>query len=71
MTLTLHDRIESGLIGLLLADAIGVPYEFNSPSTIATARDIGLHPPAKCARSHAGTPTGTWSDDGATALCLL
>jgi ADP-ribosylglycohydrolase len=30
-----------------------------------------MEPPSWFARSHAGTPPGTWSDDGAHALCLL
>jgi ADP-ribosylglycohydrolase len=69
--LTTKDRIEGGLIGLLLADSIGVPYEFHTPESVAAAGEIGLHPPPHFDRAHPGTPAGTWSDDGATALCLL
>jgi ADP-ribosylglycohydrolase len=71
MTVTLKDRIEGGLVGLLLADAIGVPFEFHGAALIATVPEIDLHPPAGFNRAHFGIPPGTWSDDGATALCLL
>ena len=70
-TLTMRDRIEGGLLGLLIGDAIGVPFEFHSPESIAAAGEIDLRPPASFDRAHAGTPPGTWSDDGAAALCLL
>src|SRR5213076_1772749 len=33
--------------------------------------EIEFNPPAHFARAHAGTPPGTWSDDGAQGLCLL
>lgn len=68
---TYLERIEGGLIGLLVGDALGVPYEFHSASQIPPDAQIDYQPPAGFARSHHGTPPGTWSDDGALALCLL
>lgn len=67
----LSERIEGGLIGLLVGDALGVPYEFKLPAELPAHEDIDFEPPAGFARSHAGVPAGTWSDDGAQALCLL
>src|SRR5687767_8006785 len=57
--------------GLLVGDALGVPYEFHHPGTIPPIEEIELEPPAGFSRSHADVPPGTWSDDGAQALCLL
>ena len=65
------DRVAGGLIGLLVGDALGVPYEFQTPSRIPPADAIEFDPPPGYARAHAGVPPGTYSDDGAQALCLL
>ena len=59
------------LVGLLVGDAIGVPYEFHSPDQIPPRDQIDMQPPMAFRRAHAGVPIGTWSDDGAQALCLL
>ncbi|MCG5432151.1 ADP-ribosylglycohydrolase family protein [Mycobacterium sp. MYCO198283] len=69
--MTREDRIAGGLIGLLVGDALGVPYEFHAAAEIPAAADIDFEPPAGFRRAHAGIPPGTWSDDGAQALCLL
>jgi ADP-ribosylglycohydrolase len=68
---TRQQRIEGGLVGLLVGDALGVPYEFSRPEDLPTSDEIEFNPPAGLRRAHAGTPPGTWSDDGAQALCLL
>lgn len=65
------DRVAGGLVGLLVGDALGVPYEFNPPERIPTIDAIEFEPPAGFSPSHTGVPAGTWSDDGAQALCLL
>jgi ADP-ribosylglycohydrolase len=70
-TPTLHDRIEGALLGLLVGDALGVPYEFHPPEEIPPHDQIELLPPPGFRRAHAGVPPGTWSDDGAQALALL
>lgn len=69
-TPTKMDRVEGGLIGLLVGDALGVPYEFHDAEDIPPIRSIEYSPPDGFLRSHAGVPPGTWSDDGAQALCL-
>lgn len=65
------ERIGGGLIGLLVGDALGVPYEFNPPENLPSLDEIEFEPPAYFRRSHAGVSPGTWSDDGAQALILL
>lgn len=56
---------------MLVGDALGVPYEFHARESIPTFDEIEFEPPAYFQRAHAGVPAGTWSDDGAQALCLL
>jgi ADP-ribosylglycohydrolase len=69
---TRAERLAGGLIGLLVGDALGVPYEFHDAEDLPPAAEIEFEPPASLAwRAHRGTPPGTWSDDGAQALCLL
>lgn len=60
----LSDRIEGGLWGSLVGDALGVPVEFSERAE--RRRD-----PVRDLRGY-GTwsqPPGTWSDDGALLLC--
>ncbi|MES2038317.1 MAG: ADP-ribosylglycohydrolase family protein [Pseudomonadota bacterium] len=68
---TQQERLAGGLIGLLIGDALGVPYEFHDASALPVAELIEFQPPSDFARSHHLVPPGTWSDDGAQALCLL
>lgn len=69
--LTREARLRGGLYGLLVGDALGVPYEFHDACSIPAATQIEMVPPAGFERAHAGVPPGTWSDDGAQALALL
>ena len=71
MTPSLTARIEGGLLGLLVGDALGVPYEFHPPEALPPANQIEMQPPPGFRRAHFGVPPGTWSDDGAQALVLL
>jgi ADP-ribosyl-[dinitrogen reductase] hydrolase len=64
-------RIQGGLFGLLIGDALGVPYEFQDAAQLPPLAEIEMTPPPGFRRSHADTPPSTWSDDGAQALCLL
>lgn len=68
---TVHDRLAGGLVGLLVGDALGVPYEFRHARQIPQADLIEFVPPPQFDRAHSSVPPGTWSDDGAHALCLL
>jgi ADP-ribosyl-[dinitrogen reductase] hydrolase len=65
------DLIAGALIGLLVGDALGVPYEFHSRELIPPLDEIEFEPPVNFRRAHAGVPVGTYSDDGAQALILL
>jgi len=70
-TLPQTHRIAGGLLGLLVGDALGVPYEFRPARRIPPLDAIELTPPPGYDRAHTGTAPGTWSDDGAHALALL
>jgi ADP-ribosylglycohydrolase len=63
MTSTSADALRGAVYGHLVADAIGVPYEFTSPdpARVVELRGHGSHQ----------QPAGTWSDDGALMLALL
>jgi ADP-ribosylglycohydrolase len=69
--MTNRERIEGGLWGLLVGDALGVPYEFHEPQDLPPLQEIEFDPPSGFWRAHASVLPGTWSDDGAQALCLL
>lgn len=56
---------------MLVGDALGVPYEFHDRISIPPFDEIEYEPPENFQRAHNGVPIGTWSDDGAQALCLL
>lgn len=66
-----RSRLRGGLLGLLIGDALGVPYEFHDAASIPPPAAIDMTPPPGFARAHDGVPPGTWSDDGAQALALL
>lgn len=68
---TVPERFEGGLWGLLVGDALGVPYEFHDAADLPPREQLEMEPPRGFRRAHAGVPPGTWSDDGAQALCLL
>jgi ADP-ribosyl-[dinitrogen reductase] hydrolase len=68
--LTRDQKIQGGMWGLLVGDALGVPYEFHGPQQIPPFDEIEFEPPSNFARAHRGVPPGSWSDDGAHALCL-
>jgi ADP-ribosylglycohydrolase len=66
-----QERLAGGLVGLLVGDALGVPYEFHAADQLPPLAEIEFDPPAGFSRAHRDVPPGTWSDDGAHALCLL
>jgi ADP-ribosylglycohydrolase len=68
---TLEQRVSGGIWGLLVGDALGVPYEFHDAADLPPLAEIEFRPPEEFRRSYAGIKPGTWSDDGAQALCLL
>ncbi len=65
LTATGHEAIASGIYGIAIADAVGVPSEFVSRSALRT------HPITKMNSGGAHQQkAGTWSDDTSMALCL-
>ena len=68
---SLKEKIEGGIVGLLVGDALGVPYEFHKRDQIPSLAEIEFDPPEGFRRSHGNVLPGTWSDDGAHALILL
>ena len=66
-----RSRVLGSLYGLLVGDALGVPYEFHPPAALPPPHEIDMEPPAGFHLAHRGVPPGTWSDDGALALALL
>lgn len=66
MRRSLLEDIKGGIFGLVVGDALGVPYEFLSREEMEKrpARDMvgyGAH----------NQPEGTWSDDSSLTLCLM
>lgn len=66
-----REQAEGGLLGLLVGDAMGVPYEFHEPHELPPPAQLQMVPPPGFPRSYAHILPGTWSDDGAQSLCLL
>ena len=54
-----RDRLAGSLVGLLVGDALGVPYEFNPPDRIPAPELIEFTPPPRFPRAHRGVPPGT------------
>jgi len=69
--LDLRDAVAGGVWGLLVGDALGVPYEFRRPHQLPPFDEIEMPPPAGFRPTYPDAPPGAWSDDGAQALCLL
>ncbi|MDO7217417.1 ADP-ribosylglycohydrolase family protein [Acinetobacter nosocomialis] len=67
----MQNRIRGAIYGLLIGDAVGVPYEFHSALQLPPYSHIDMIPPQDFRRTYPDVPIGTWSDDGAQALCLL
>ena len=66
-----NDKIKGAVYGVLIGDALGVPYEFKHKDLIPKWEDIELNPPDYFKRTYPNIKPGTWSDDSAQALCLL
>lgn len=64
------EQVQAGMLGMLTGDAVGVPYEFRQPHELPPLEKLEMVPPAGFLRTYAHVPLGSWSDDGAQALCL-
>lgn len=65
-SLTSEDKLKGAIIGAIVGDALGVPFEFLNPEKIYKKRVKSMY--------HGGyhnQPSGTWSDDSSLILCTL
>jgi len=69
--MTKQDQLKGAIYGLLVGDAVGVSYEFLLAEQLPAYEQIEMLPPNNFAKTYPHIPVGTWSDDGAQALCLL
>lgn len=69
--MTKRDQLKGAIYGLLVGDAVGVSYEFLLAEQLPAYDQIEMLPPNNFAKTYPHIPVGTWSDDGAQALCLL
>lgn len=58
-----RERIAGGLYGLLVGDALGVPYEFYEAKELPVYEKIEMTPPAGFQKTYPRFAAGTWSDD--------
>lgn len=65
------DKILGGLWGLIIGDAVGVPYEFKTESQIPPLNKIDMIPSDNFTPSRTKIPFGTYSDDSSQFLCIL
>lgn len=62
----MKNRVLDGVMGLAVADAVGVPVEFKSRETLAENPVTSMH-----GYGMFHQPAGTWSDDTSMTLCLV
>lgn len=67
----IQNKIKGAFYGLLIGDALGVPYEFTPKQNIPNKNLIDMIPPNGFNRTYPKIQPGTWSDDGAQAICLM
>ncbi len=67
----MNDKIKGGIYGLLIGDALGVPYEFRTADYLANLHSIDMIPPQNHQRTYKKAKVGTWSDEGAMMLCMM
>jgi ADP-ribosyl-[dinitrogen reductase] hydrolase len=60
------DRIEGGFFGMIVGDALGVPFEFNSREELKRKPVKGM-----TGQGTHSLPLGTWSDDTSMALATI
>jgi len=65
------NRILGGIWGLIIGDAVGVPYEFYEADELPELDRIDITPPNGFKKSYPHIEIGTYSDDSAQFLCVL
>lgn len=66
-----YEKCVGGILGAIIGDAMGVPYEFHDKDSIPEAEYIGTEVIGGFQRSYSNIPLGTWSDDSSGILCLI
>lgn len=66
-----RNKVLGGIWGLIVGDAVGVPYEFTPQEDIPKMEDIDIISPSYFRKSYTEIPFGTYSDDSAMFLCIL
>lgn len=62
----MEEKILGGILGLCIADSVGVPFEFCNRESLAQTSVTDM-----CGYGTYNQPAGTWSDDTSMTLCLL
>ena len=65
------NKVMGGIFGLIIGDAVGVPYEFYEAEKLPEIGKIDMIPPKEFEKSYPDVPYGTYSDDSAQFLCIL
>ncbi len=68
---SLQQTAYNAILGALVGDALGVPFEFKPGHDIPPAETIEMVMPYDYPKTYSGVPYGVWSDDGSLTLCLL
>lgn len=63
--------VQGAILGHLVADAVGTPYEFKEPHEIPAYDQIDMIPPEGYKKSWSRWPLAIWSDDGSQMLNLV
>lgn len=70
------DKLLGALYGSIIGDAVGVPFEFQSPFEIGPPEHIDIvfgqyHKDKRFTKTYQDVPNGTWSDDTSLMMSLL
>ncbi len=67
----MKNSARNAILGAILGDSLGVPFEFKAATHIPAAPSIEMVMPPSYPKTYPHIPYGTWSDDGSQLLCLL
>ena len=66
-----RNKVLGGIWGLIIGDAVGVPYEFTPKERVPELDKIDIITPDNFRKTYSDVPFGTYSDDGAQFLCIM
>ena len=67
----MNDRTKGGIYGLLVGNAVGVPYKLSDNIYMQSLPYIDILPPSNHKKAFQQIRVGTYSDEGALSLCSL